>query len=174
MINNTNEKTHKENLCKCDNTNIFSDEIYEFIYACKNMDNHESYLIEILHKVQNTYGYLTKEAMIEISNILEIPAAKISGVATFYHYFKLIPQGKYIISICTGTACYVKGAESLVKKLKEILKIESGETTKDGLFTLEETRCLGTCALAPIIKIGEEIFSKVKPGEIESILKKYK
>ncbi len=151
----------------------FSKDIEEFIAACLKKPHPESYLIGVLHEVQEEYGYLTNEMMDRVSKLMQIPTAKIFGVVSFYHYFCLKPRGRYVITICTGTACHVKGSNVVLKKLEEELGIELGETTKDGLFTLEEARCLGMCALAPVLKINEEVHPQVTPDQIHGILQKY-
>lgn len=130
-------------------------------------------LIMILHEMQNHYGYVPREAAMELSKILDVPLARIYEVITFYHYFKLNPPGKHKISICMGTACYLKGAPKLAKEIKNILNIEEGQTTKDGNFHFESVRCLGCCGLAPVIMIDDKVYGKVKPSEIASILSDY-
>jgi len=139
----------------------------------KKEDNPESKLIKILQLVQEHYGFLGKTQMDAVAQLLQVPMAKVSGVATFYHFFRLVPRGKYLIRVCLGTACYVKGAERVVDKLREELGIQFGETTKDGLFSLEGTRCLGCCGLAPVVEINEEIFGQVTPDKIPAILERY-
>ena len=110
---------------------------------------------------------------IQFMQLLQVPTAKVVGVATFYHFFRLRPQGKFIIRVCLGTACYVKGADRLAQKLKEELGIDFGETTKDGVFSLEASRCLGTCGLAPVMMVGEDVHPQVTPDQVPSILDKY-
>jgi len=149
------------------------EQIVEFIEECKKEPNPESKLIKILQLVQEHYGFLGKTQMDAVAQLLQVPMAKVSGVATFYHFFRLVPRGKYLIRVCLGTACYVKGAERVVDKLKEELGIQFGETTKDGLFSLEGTRCLGCCGLAPVVEINEEIFGQVTPDKIPAILEQY-
>jgi NADH-quinone oxidoreductase E subunit len=148
-------------------------QIVKFIEECKKEPNPESKLIKILQLVQEHYGFLGKTQMDAVAQLLQVPMAKVSGVATFYHFFRLVPRGKYLIRVCLGTACYVKGAERVVDKLKEELGIQFGETTKDGLFSLEGTRCLGCCGLAPVVEINEEIFGQVTPDKIPAILEHY-
>ncbi|NGX56637.1 MAG: NADP-reducing hydrogenase subunit HndA [Candidatus Anoxychlamydiales bacterium] len=149
-------------------------DIVAFIDECMKKEYPNSYLIAILHKVQEKYSYLSMENLQAIAYLMDIPSSKISGVASFYHYFSLKPKGKYVISVCMGTACFVKGAEKVINKLKEELNIALGATTEDKMFTLLETRCLGMCAMAPVLKIGDDIYSKVEPKQIPKILKKYK
>ncbi|HOQ32093.1 MAG TPA: NADH-quinone oxidoreductase subunit NuoE [Candidatus Hydrogenedens sp.] len=148
-------------------------QIVKFIEECKKEPNPESKLIKILQLVQEHYGFLGKTQMDAVAQLLQVPMAKVSGVATFYHFFRLVPRGKYLIRVCLGTACYVKGAERVVDKLKEELGIQFGETTKDGLFSLEGTRCLGCCGLAPVVEINKEIFGQVTPDKIPAILEHY-
>jgi len=161
----------EEILKKCEKE--LTPEIVEAIKKTDEDKHSESFLIAILHKVQNTFGYLSKEKLEAVAYLMNIPLSKVSGVATFYHLFQMEKSGKYIISICLGTACHVKGADKVAAKLEQELGIKIGETTKDGLFTLEGTRCLGTCALAPVIKIGDKVYPKVTPDEIPKILSTY-
>ncbi len=130
-------------------------------------------LMPVLHETQELFGYIPEEAQKRISEYLNIPLAEIFGVATFYSRFTLNPRGKHTISVCLGTACYVKDAQGVLDRLKEELKIEAGETTEDNKFTLEATRCLGCCGLAPVMTIGEEVFGKLAPDDIPDILKKF-
>ncbi|MGE5633108.1 MAG: NADH-quinone oxidoreductase subunit NuoE [Caulobacteraceae bacterium] len=130
-------------------------------------------LMPVLHETQELFGYIPEEAQKRISEVLNIPLAEIYGVATFYSRFTLKPRGKNTIGVCLGTACYVKNAQGVLDRLKEELKIEPGETTEDGKFTLEATRCLGCCGLAPVIMINEEVYGKLVPDDIPEILKKY-
>ena len=149
-------------------------ELREFMSRCKNLPRPESHLIAILHKAQQLYGYLSKEVMDEVAITMSIPTAHIWGVATFYHYFNLKPKGKHSVSVCLGTACYVKGAEDVLTTLKEELKIEMGETTEDKLFTLQEARCLGACGLAPVMMIDDKIYGELTPKKVVEILKNYR
>lgn len=151
----------------------FPEEVMRFIESIKNEEHSEANLIEVLHMIQSEYGYLSEENLKKVAYSMNIPLAKITGVATFYHYFKLKPVGKYVINVCTGTACHIKKSDLLVEKLKEELGIDFGETTKDGLFTLSQSRCFGACALAPIMKIGDDVYSSVTPDQIPKILEYY-
>ena len=150
-----------------------SNAMVTFIEECMKKENSDSNLIAVLHMIQDEFGYLEENKLRAVSHLMNIPIAKITGVASFYHYFKLKKVGKYIISVCLGTACHVKGADKILEKLKEELNIGLGETTKDGLFTLEAARCFGACALAPIVKIGDDIYPRVSEEEILKILEKY-
>ncbi|OGN64898.1 MAG: hypothetical protein A2888_03540 [Chlamydiae bacterium RIFCSPLOWO2_01_FULL_28_7] len=153
--------------------NEFSEDILRYIDECNKSKWPKSFLIAVLQKIQQKYGYLSREKMQAVSYLMDIPSAKVSGVASFYHYFNLKQSGSVVISICMGTACFVKGAEKVKRKFEEELKIRVGETTKDGKFSLFETRCLGMCAMAPVVKIGEECFSKVTPDMVKDLLKKF-
>ena len=114
-----------------------SREITDFIDECMGRENPESYLIAVLHKVQEEYGYLSEEHMYEVAHRLQVPTSTVSGVATFYHFFRLKPRGKYAISVCLGTACFVKGANLVLDSFRTELGIDIGETTSDGLFSIE-------------------------------------
>ena len=149
-------------------------ELRKYMEGMKKTNHPESNLIAILHKAQNLFGYLNKETMDEISVSMNIPTAHIWGVATFYHYFNLKPKGKNTISVCLGTACYVKGAEEVLDAIKDELKINIGETSEDKLFTLQETRCLGACGLAPVIMINDKIYGELTPKKVVEIIKSYK
>ena len=134
----------------------------------------KSNLIQILNEVHETYGYIPKYSQISISEYLDIPLAEIYGVITFYARFTLKPKGKYNIAVCLGTACFVKGSEKVLDKAKEILKIDVGETTEDGKFSLEATRCIGACGLAPVFTVNEEVYGKATPELMEKVIAEYK
>jgi len=149
-------------------------QVRELVAAVKTHQNSHSHLITVLHKTQELYGYLPTEAMDEIAQAMEIPASHIWGVATFYHYFKLTPPGKHEIAICLGTACYVKGASQILQTIRDELKIDFGQMTEDGLFSLSPARCLGACGLAPVAMIDGKIHGELTPKKIVQILKEYK
>ncbi|MCI8277351.1 MAG: NADH-quinone oxidoreductase subunit NuoE [Clostridia bacterium] len=132
----------------------------------------KSNLIQILNEVQEYYGYIPEKAQVEISKYLNIPMAEIYGVITFYSRFTLKPKGKYHIAICLGTACYVKGSEKILDRVKDRLKIEVGETTKDGKYSLEATRCIGACGLAPVFTVNGEVYGKATVKMIDEVLDK--
>ena len=134
----------------------------------------KSNLIQILNEVQEKYGYIPKIAQEEISKYLGIPMAEIYGVITFYARFTLEPKGKYNIAVCLGTACFVNGSEKVLEKVKEILKIDVGQTTPDGLFSLEATRCVGACGLAPVFKVNEEVYGKSTPEMVAKVIEEYR
>lgn len=135
--------------------------------------NDKSNLIQILNEVQEKFGYIPEFAQAEIANYLGIERAEVYGVVTFYSRFTLKPKGKYSVSVCLGTACFVKGSEKLLDKAKEILKIDEGQTTADGNFSIDSTRCIGACGLAPVFTVNEEVYGKATPETMEKVLKEY-
>ena len=150
----------------------------ELIKTLKNITDKykglEGSLIHILQDIQTHYRYLPKEALLQISGILHIPYSQIYAVASFYKMFSLKPKGKHILRVCMGTACHVKGAPLLLNSLERDLKIESGDTTEDGLFTLETVNCVGACSLAPIIRVDEDTHGRLKQAGIPKVLKCYR
>lgn len=131
-------------------------------------------LIEILHKAQGIFGYLPRDVQLFVARKLGLPGAEVFGVISFYSYFTTKPRGKHTISCCMGTACYVRGADKIIERLKEKLEIESNEITPDGLFTLIDVRCIGACGLAPIIKVDDKVYGRVKEDEIDGILETFR
>ena len=127
-----------------------------------------------LQKAQEIYGYLPIEVQTMISDEMGVPLEKVYGVATFYSQFALQPKGKYKISVCLGTACYVKGSGNIFSKLEEVLGITNGECTPDGKFSLDSCRCVGACGLAPVMMINDEVYGRLVPDDIPGILAKYK
>lgn len=130
-------------------------------------------LIMILHEVQDAFGYIPGDIARTLSRSLRIPLARIYEVLTFYHYFKLSPPGKYKISVCMGTACYLKGSPAILQELKNILNIDEGQTTKDGLFYLESVRCLGCCGLSPVVAVNTTVYGNLKKSDVVDIISKY-
>ncbi len=135
--------------------------------------NKNGSIIEILHNAQEIFSYIPREVQIYIAEKMGKPFSEIYGIVSFYSLFTMKLRGKYTIEICMGTACYVKGAEEILNKLKNKLDIEPGEISQDGKFTIETTRCIGACSLAPVVTINGDVYSKVNPDEIEGILDKY-
>lgn len=133
----------------------------------------KSLLMHVMQQAQAIYGYLPIEVQKMIADGMDIPLEKVYGVSTFYAQFALSPKGEYNISVCLGTACYVKGAQSLIDKVTEILGIESGECTEDGKFSLEACRCIGACGLAPVLSINDEVYGKLTADQISGVLAKY-
>ncbi len=129
-------------------------------------------LIPILNEIQVKYGYIPLLAQKKISEYLAIPMTEIYGVITFYSRFTLKPKGKYAISVCLGTACFVKGSEKIMERLKSRLKIGEGETTKDGLFSIDATRCVGACGIAPVFTVNGEVYGKATVKKLDEVLDK--
>ena len=130
-------------------------------------------LITILNEVQIKYGYIPKVAQIEIANYLNLALAEVYGVITFYSRFTLVPKGKYNVSICLGTACFVKGSREILERAKAKLGIEEGQTTADGKFSLDTTRCVGACGLAPVFTINDEVYGKATVKKLDEVLDMY-
>ena len=147
--------------------------IARFIGETRDRPNADSYLVAVLQMIQKHFGYLPAAALDAVSQRMQIPAAKVTGVATFYHFFTFVPKGKHTVSVCLGTACYVKGAGILVDRLKELLGVQVGHASKDGQFTLECARCVGACALAPVLIVDDKVHANVRPDELPKILSKY-
>ena len=139
----------------------------------KPFENKEGNLIMILHRIQNRFSYVPREISFEVAKRLRIPLARIYEVITFYHYFKLEPPGKHVISVCMGTACYLKGAPILIEELKRQLGVNPGETTPDKRFHLQIVRCLGCCGLAPVLTVGGKVYGRLVPEKISEILAEY-
>ncbi|MBM7622578.1 NAD(P)H-dependent oxidoreductase subunit E [Sporohalobacter salinus] len=133
----------------------------------------EGILINVLHQAQQIFGHVARKVQLHIAEGLDIPFSKVYAVVSFYSLFSTDVRGRYTIEVCTGTACYVKGAEDILEKLKTELEIDPGETTDDGLFTLETTRCIGACGMAPIIKIGDNTHGRLEEDQIPDLLSKY-
>ncbi|MFA5362610.1 MAG: NAD(P)H-dependent oxidoreductase subunit E [Candidatus Omnitrophota bacterium] len=146
---------------------------YEIKGLVDKWKDKEGNLIMILHEIQNHHGYVPREFSIELSQMLDVPLARIYEVITFYNFFKLQPPGKHKIAMCMGTACYLKGASEILKEIKNILDVDEGQTTKDGNFHLDVVRCLGCCGLSPVVQIDGKIYGKVKKSDIMEILSGY-
>ena len=156
---------------KCCNGNC-KDENLENIL--NKYTNDKDNLIQILNEVQEHYGYIPTMAQERVADYLNIPMAEVYGVVTFYSRFTLKPKGKYNISVCMGTACFVKGAEKILDTVKNTLNIKEGETTADGKFSLEETRCIGACGLAPVFTVNDEVYGKATPDLMKKVIEEYK
>lgn len=131
-------------------------------------------LMPVLQKAQDIYGYLPIEVQTIIAKGLDIPLEKVYGVATFYSQFSLYPKGEYRISVCLGTACYVKGSGDIYNKLSELLEIGGGECTPDGKFSLDACRCIGACGLAPVLTVNDEVYGRLTVDDVPGILEKYR
>lgn len=139
----------------------------------QNYPTQKDRLIAVLNDVQEKYGYIPKQAQMEISEYFHIPMAEIYGVITFYSRFTLQPKGKYNLSICLGTACFVKGSQSLLDRAKERLGISSGEVTPDGKFSIDEVRCVGACGLAPVFMVNDEVYGKATVKQLDEVIDRY-
>ncbi len=141
---------------------------------CDRYKDEKTPLMMILSDIQREYGYIPLEVQEIVSDKTGISVAEIYGVVTFYSFFSLVPNGRYVIGCCLGTACYVKGAQQVIDKFSEILGIKAGETTSDGLFTIDALRCIGACALAPAVTINGKIYPRVTVKDVEKIIAEYK
>jgi NADP-reducing hydrogenase subunit HndA len=161
MIGNLTIKLHKPDIIK----------IQEI---CAAFDNDAGELINVLHKTQEHFGYLPAEVQELIASELHCSVAKVYGVVTFYSFFTMTPKGEFPISVCTGTACYVRGAEKVLAEIEKEVGIKVGETTVDGKFSLSCLRCVGACGLAPVVMIGDRTYGRVAPEKVREILEEYK
>ncbi len=155
-------------MCECIDNKIKEDmkEILEVYKVDKEN------LIPILNDVQEKYGYIPKIAQLEISKYLNVPMAEIYGVITFYSRFTLEPKGKYNISVCLGTACFVKGSQAILDRLKDRLKLEEGKTSKDGKFSIDTTRCVGACGIAPVFTVNDEVYGHATVKKLDEVIDK--
>ena len=149
---------------------VLTENLREFALQWKDKPGN---LIMVLHQVQKEYGYVPRDIAFELSSLLNVPLAKIYGVITFYHFFKLKKPGKHIISVCMGTACYLNGADLILKELESLLGVGVNGTTKDGRFSVEAVRCVGCCGLAPVMTIDDQVYGGVKKEQLPEILAKY-
>jgi NADH-quinone oxidoreductase subunit E/NADP-reducing hydrogenase subunit HndA len=131
-------------------------------------------LIRILQEIQNTLGYVSLRSQRKIADYLNLPASKVYGLVSFYNFFKTNPPGRHQIHVCMGTACYVRGAGRLIDKIKADFKVDSGETSSDRRFSLEEVRCIGCCAIGPVMTVDGDVYGGITPEKISSVLEKYK
>jgi NADH:ubiquinone oxidoreductase subunit E len=130
-------------------------------------------LIQVLHRVQELVGYLPREVQVRVAEGLNVPLSIVYGVVSFYSFFNVLPKGKHTINVCTGTACYVRGAKQLINNIQDQLDIKTGGTTSDGQFSLGMVRCVGACGLGPVVTINEDVHAQVRPEKIDGILAKY-
>lgn len=141
--------------------------------VCKSFNNEKGELINVLHKAQHIFGYLPAEVQEIVAKELNVSAAHVYGVVSFYSFFSMLPKGEHPISICLGTACYVRGAEKVIDEFKQLLKINVGDTTSDGKFSLACLRCVGACGLAPVVLVGDKVYGRVAPEGVKQILAEY-
>lgn len=154
--------------------NVLKEECYNRLETFINeLPEKKGALISVLHKGQEIFGYLPMEVQHFVAEKLDLPISKVYGVVTFYHYFTMVPKGKFPISVCMGTACYVRGSEKVLNELKKELGIDVGQTTADGLFSIDALRCVGACGLAPVVLVGEDVYGKDKAKDIKTLLSEY-
>ena len=149
------------------------DDVEKLKQVCKDFNNDPGELINVLHKAQGIFGYLPAEVQEIISKELKVAVAKVYGVVTFYSFFTMKPKGRFPISLCMGTACYVRGAEKILDEIKKQLSLEVGATSEDGKFSLSCLRCVGACGLAPVLLIGEKTYGRVTQESVREILAEY-
>ncbi len=147
------------------------EQITEIVHRYKD---EETPLMMILEAIQSEYGYIPLEVQELVSSLTGVPVAEIYGVVTFYSFFSLTPKGKYVIGVCLGTACYVKGSQQVMDKFEELLGIKPGETSADGLFTLDALRCIGACGIAPALSINGKVYPKVQVSQVKDIINEYR
>ncbi len=154
--------------------NLSKEKVDKINEICNSFENEPRELINILHETQHEFGYLPAEVQDVIAHNLHVSVAQVYGVVTFYSYFSMIPKGEHPISICTGTACYVRGAEKVLEEFKKELNIKVGEITPDGKFSINCLRCVGACGLSPVVLVGERVFGRVSPDGVKSIIDEYR
>ena len=142
--------------------------------VCKSYGNKPGEVINVLHKVQGEYGYLPAEVQELVAKELGIRVSRVYGIVSFYSFFTMTPKGEHPISVCLGTACYVRGAEKVLDELKRQLGINVGEVTPDGKFSLTCLRCVGACGLAPVIEVGDKVYGRMTPDRVKDVLAEYK
>ena len=165
-------------MCNCSAANAVSfagtpEQKEQLLQVINDKRNDPGALMPILQKAQEIYGYLPIEVQTMIAQEMDVPLEKVYGVTTFYSQFSLNPKGRHQISVCLGTACYVKGSGIILEELQKILGIENGECTPDGKFSLDACRCVGACGLAPVMLVDDDVYGRMNPNEIEKILAKY-
>ena len=152
---------------------LHENQVKELVEVCRSFNNEAGELINVLHKAQGIFGYLPAEVQEIVARELKVSVAKVYGVVTFYSFFTMVPKGQHPISICMGTACYVRGAEKVLDEFKRKLKVPVGETTSDGKFSLNCLRCVGACGLAPVVMVGDKTYGRVSPDGVKEILAEY-
>ena len=160
-------------MCCCDCNNNM-DKYAALQQVIVELKNEPGCLMPVMQRAQDIFGYLPEDVQNIIAKRLDIPVSDVYGVATFYAQFHLEPKGKYIISVCLGTACYVKGAQLVLDELEKVLGVPAGSTTPDGLFTLNAPRCLGACGLAPVIMVNDDVYGRLTPDQVAGVIEKYR
>ena len=159
-------------MCCCDKDK--SPQFQELEAFIKGLPDKRGELITVLHKAQGIFGYLPEEVQAFVAKHLEIPLAKVYGVVTFYSFFTMVPKGKVAVSVCMGTACYVRGAEEVLAELEKVLGIKAGQVSADGHFSLDTLRCVGACGLAPVVIINGKVYGRLTPAQIPGIIAPYR
>lgn len=155
--------------------NPAAEEKYQELEAFINgLHDKRGALIEVLHKAQEIFGYLPKEVQAFVGDKLGIPASKVYGVVSFYSYFTTEPRGEYVVNVCLGTACFVRGAAAVLEQFEKDLNIKVGQTTEDGKFTVQTLRCVGACGLAPVVMVNDKVYGNVTKDDVKKILAEYK
>ena len=156
--------------CTENKKQLLYDELAHFI---ADIAEQRGALISVLHKAQSIFGYLPQQVQEFVAQQLRIPVSKVYGVVEFYAYFTMVPKGEHPISICLGTACFIKGAKDVLSELKQALSVDVGEVTPDGRFSIDTLRCVGTCAMAPVIMIGQKVYGNVAPSDVKKIIREF-
>ena len=157
-------------MCK----NQITEEKYQQLEAfINNISEKKGALIEVLHKAQGIFGYLPQEVQLFVGEKLDIPASKVYGVVTFYSYFTTEPRGEFVINVCMGTACFVRGSGAVLDEFQKVLGIKTGETTVGGKYTIQVLRCVGACGLAPVVTINDRVYGRVGPADVKRIINEY-
>lgn len=134
----------------------------------------QEHLIHVLHKAQELFGYLPKNLQLYVARALDLSGVRVNGVVSFYSFFDEKPTGKYTVSVCMGTACFVKGADKVLDRVLDVIGVEKNEISEDGLFTVKDVRCIGACGLAPVMTVNEKVYGKVKPKDVDDIIRHYR
>lgn len=153
---------------------LFNEKLKDLETYIDQIEDKKGALIEVLHRAQNIFGYLSKDVMEFVAEKLEIPISKVYGVVTFYSYFTTEPKGEYVINVCMGTACFVRGAAEILEEFQNKLNIKVGETTSDGKYTLDVLRCVGACGLAPVVTVNDKVYGHFTKEMVEIILRDHK
>ena len=157
-------------MCKNQITEEKYQQLQEFI---NTLPEKKGALIEVLHKAQGIFGYLPQEVQLFVGEKLDIPASKVYGVVTFYSYFTTEPRGEFVINVCMGTACFVRGSGEVLNEFQKEIGVKVGETTEDGKYTIEVLRCVGACGLAPVVTINDKVYGHVTPADVKRIISEY-
>ena len=153
---------------------VTAEQMQQLVEMIGSYPKERSSVMPVMQNAQKIYGYLPVEVQTVIAEKLELPIGMVYGISTFYSQFSLSPKGKHVISVCMGTACYVKNAGKILERIVTILGIKHGECTQDGLFSIDECRCIGACGLAPVMTVGKDVYGRITPDDVDGILEKYR